>query len=304
MASLLVDLHRNGVYWGDCSLANTLFSRDGQRLQAWLVDAETSEIHPALTTGQRNHDLDILTENVAGGLLDLAMMLERPPEIYDQLVDEAATVATRYRELWDVLHEEPLYSFADRIQIEGRIRRLNDMGFPVDEVELVPTEGGDERLRLTVSVAARQYHARELFELTGLEVGEGQAQVLLSDLRAYEATLREFQGGLTKRGSGITQAKAVQLWMDKLLRPGSERAHEAVGRIGGPVQAYCDLLEVRWLLSEQAGFDVGDGAALDALANRSQPTDSAAMVVVAEEDTVEMRRPTPEMIAEASGGAP
>jgi hypothetical protein len=53
MASLLVDLHRNGVYWGDCSLANTLFSRDGQRLQAWLVDAETSEIHPELTAGQR-----------------------------------------------------------------------------------------------------------------------------------------------------------------------------------------------------------------------------------------------------------
>jgi hypothetical protein len=36
MASLLVDLHRNGVFWGDCSLANTLFSRDGQVLQAWL----------------------------------------------------------------------------------------------------------------------------------------------------------------------------------------------------------------------------------------------------------------------------
>jgi hypothetical protein len=304
MASLLVDLHRNGVYWGDCSLANTLFSRDGQRLQAWLVDAETSEIHPQLTAGQRNHDLDILTENVAGGLLDLAMMLDRPPDIYDQLVDEAASVATRYRELWDVLHEEPLYSFADRIQIEGRIRRLNDMGFAVDEVELVPTEGGDERLRLKVSVAARQYHARELFELTGLQVGEGQAQVLLSDLRAYEATLREFQAGLHKRGSGITQAKAVQLWTDKLLRPGSERAYEAVGRIGDPVQAYCDLLEVRWLLSEQAGFDVGDGAALDALANRAQPTDSAAMVVIAEEDTVEMPRPTPEMIARATEGAP
>ena len=42
MASLLVELHRHGVFWGDCSLANTLFSRDGQILQAWLVDAETS----------------------------------------------------------------------------------------------------------------------------------------------------------------------------------------------------------------------------------------------------------------------
>ena len=30
MAGLLVELHRHGVFWGDCSLANTLFSRDGQ----------------------------------------------------------------------------------------------------------------------------------------------------------------------------------------------------------------------------------------------------------------------------------
>ena len=292
MASLLVDLHRNGVFWGDCSLANTLFSRDGQRLQAWLVDAETSEIHPTLTEGQRRHDLDILVENVAGGLLDLAMMLERPPEIYPQLLDEAASVAPRYAALWDVLHEQPLFSFADRREIEGRIRKLNDLGFAVDEVELEPTESGDDRLRLKVTVAARRYHATELFSLTGLEVGEGQAQILLSDLRAYEATLREF-AGLYKRGSGgVTQAKAVQLWMDKLLRPGMERAHDAVGRLGDPVQAYCDLLEVRWLLSEREGYDVGDGAALDALANRAQPTDSAAMVVVAEEDTAVMRRPT------------
>ena len=293
MASLLVDLHRNGVFWGDCSLANTLFSRDGQRLQAWLVDAETSEIHPALTDGQRRYDLDILVENVAGGLLDLAVMLDRPPEIFDQLMEEAASVAPRYAALWEVLHEEPLFSFADRHEIEGRIRRLNDLGFAVDEVELEPTGSGDERLRLKVTVAARRYHATELFSLTGLEVGEGQAQILLSDLRAYEATLREFQGGLHKRErGGITQAKAVQLWMDKLLGPGTERAYEAVGRVGDPVQAYCDLLEVRWLLSEQAGHDVGDGAALDALANRAQPTDSAAMVVVAEEDTAVMRRPT------------
>ena len=48
MAGLLVELHRHGVFWGDCSLANTLFSRDGQLLQAWLVDAETSEVHPVV----------------------------------------------------------------------------------------------------------------------------------------------------------------------------------------------------------------------------------------------------------------
>lgn len=291
MASLLVELHRNGVYWGDCSLANTLFSRDGQRLQAWLVDAETSEIHPRLSDGQRKQDLDILVENVAGGLIDLAMMLDRPPEIYGRLVDEATGVAAQYTALWEVLHEEPLFSYANRREIEGRIRRLNELGFAVDEISLEPAGEPEQRLRLKVAVASRRYHATELFKLTGLEVGEGQAQVLLADLRAYEASVRDF-GGLPKRTrSGITHAKAVQLWMDELLEPGMERAHEAVGGVGDPVQAYCDLLEVRWLLSEQVGRDVGDDAALQALADRSGPTDAAAMVVVAETDTAAMLRP-------------
>ena len=299
MASLLVDLHRSGVFWGDCSLANTLFSRDGQRLQAWLVDAETSEIHPQLTDGQRRTDLGILVENVAGGLLDLAIMLDRPEEVHDQLLEEAAGVAARYDALWELLHERPEISFADRLEIQGRVRRLNELGFAVDEIEVEPSGRGDERLRLRVTVAERRYHAQQLFELTGLQVGEGQAQVLLGDLRAYEATLREFHGGLHERRSGgVTRAKAVELWLDKLLRPGTERAHEAVGRVGDPVQAYCDLLEVRWLLSEEAGRDVGDGAALDALARRAQPTDSAAMVVVAEDDPASMRLPVPEELDE------
>jgi hypothetical protein len=304
MAGLLVELHRNGVYWGDCSLANTLFSRDGQRLQAWLVDAETSEVHPRLSDGQRQHDLDILVENVAGGMIDLAVMLDRPPDIYPRLVDEANSVAERYAALWEVLHDEPVFSFADRHEIEGRIRRLNDLGFAVDEINLEPTGGGDERLRLKVTVASRSYHAAQLHELTDMEVGEGQAQILLSDLRAYEGTLREFQAGLPEEvRATVTQEKAVQLWIHKLLRPGMARAHEALGRVGDPVQAYCDLLEVRWLLSEQAGHDVGDGAALEALAQRSLPPDSAAMVVVAEEPTSGMRRPTPEMVAESASRA-
>ncbi|HEV8167133.1 MAG TPA: DUF4032 domain-containing protein, partial [Actinomycetota bacterium] len=59
----------------------------------------------------------------------------------------------------------------------------------------------------------------------------------------------------------------------------------AVGPDADPIQAYCDLLEVRWLLSEQAGHDVGDEAALAALASRQTPSESAAQMVVAETAT-------------------
>lgn len=114
MAGLLVELHRHGVFWGDCSLANTLFSRDGQTLQAWLVDAETSEVHPTLSRGQRQHDIEIMVENVAMGLVDLAERIEQPEELQDTLIAEAEHLRDRYTALWDVLTAEPVFGFADR----------------------------------------------------------------------------------------------------------------------------------------------------------------------------------------------
>jgi hypothetical protein len=290
MAGLLVDLHRNGVFWGDCSLANTLFSRDGQVLQAWLVDAETSEIHPQLSDGQRHHDIDILVENVAGGLIDLAVRLEQPPETWAALIDEAGSVATRYQGLWDVLHAEPTFSFDDRYQVEGQIRRLHDLGFAVDEVSIQPAGDGDGRMRLKVAVAARRYHATELHDLTGVDAGEGQAVILLGDLRAYQYRLQE------RTGSGVPDRVAGRRWVDEVLQPGMKRAHTALGGIGTPEQAYCDLLEVRWLLSEEAGHDVGEERALDALAKSAVPPGSAAKMALADASTAQLQAITPDLI--------
>jgi hypothetical protein len=313
MATLLVELHRHGVFWGDCSLANTLFSRDGQVLQAWLVDAETSEVHPQLSDGQRRYDLDILVENVAGGMMDMVARLgeqatlagEQPPgggdeggseggdeggagsgddpDLDEILIEEARGVAVRYQELWDALHAEPMFNFADRYRIEGQIRQLEELGFVVDEIALQPVEGGDDQLRLKVAVGDRRFHAEYLRKVAGLDVGEGQAGILLGDLRAYQGILRR------QSGRDVSEADAAVGWLERVVLPGMRRAHEAVGGVGSPIQAYCDLLEVRWILSERAGSDVGDAAALEALA-RGGPTDSAARMAVADAPTGQLPR--------------
>jgi len=74
-------------------------------------------------------------------------------------------------------------------------------------------------------------------------------------------------------------------WRNEVLLPGMARAAAALGPDADPIQAYCDLLEVRWLLSERAGQDVGDEAVLAALASRQTPSESAAQMVVAETAT-------------------
>lgn len=293
VAVLLVDLHRNGIYWGDCSLANSLFMRDGQTIQAWLVDAETAEVHPQLTDGQRRHDLDITVENVAGGLLDVAARREEPAEAFPGIFDEARGVADRYDQLWGLLHDEPILGLEDRYEIEARLRKLNEIGFAVDEVRLEPAgasadgSGDDgsehgsshgrgqssdrgEQLRMKVAVAGRSFHSEQLRSLTGMEVGEGQATILLNDLRAYHTQMQQ------EAGRHVPDGVAARHWMAEVFLPGAERAHEALHGVGDRTQAYCDLLEVRWLLSEAAGYDIGDRTALEALDERDTPGESAA----------------------------
>jgi hypothetical protein len=278
MAGLLVELHRHGVFWGDCSLANTLFSRDGQTLQAWLVDAETSEVHPMLSRGQREHDLDIMVENVAMGMTDLAERLGRSA-LEDVLIAEAQQTRARYDTLWDALHAEPVFGFTDRYRVEGTVRKLNELGFAVDEVSLQPVGDDPSRFKLRVAVGDRRYHAQRLQQLTGLDVGEGQARILLGDLRAYQAQL------CREAGHDVDEHTAARLWVMEVVTPTEHVAHAAVNNAGSAIQAYCDLLEVRWLLSEQAGHDVGTNAALAALRRDVVPTDSAAKLAIAEVPT-------------------
>jgi len=254
MAFLLVDLHRNGVYWGDCSLANTLFRRDGDRIQAYLVDAETSEIHPSLTDGQRAYDAEILVENVAFGLADLAALQEAPDP--DEAIAAAERVRDRYRAVWSELHDEPLLLAGDRQAIRSRVRRLNDLGYSVD-VSIDPA-GGDDRVRLRMHVTTRRYHAREIERRTRIRALEGQAQLLLNDLNEYTTWLEHHAG------HPIETDDAAQRWLRDVYRPTLARIAVAVGPRRDLVQAYCDVLEQKWYLSEAAGRDVGLDKAIEA----------------------------------------
>jgi tRNA A-37 threonylcarbamoyl transferase component Bud32 len=286
MAWLLVDLHRGGVFWGDCSLANTLFRREGDRIEAYLVDAETSEVHPSLSDGQRAYDLEILVENVGYGLADVAALQGRH-EDFDHAIEAAETVRETYRALWTELHEEPALPAGDRQAIRARLRRLNELGYAVDEIVIEPSADGAGRpeVRLKVATSNRAFHAHELERLTGLRALEGQARVLLNDLREHVTWLR------ATRDPSITEAAGAQSWLHDVLEPTLRRLRPAIG-IRDPVQAYIDVLEHKWLLSEKAGRDVGLEKAVQAYLDVGAPapepgTITEALPVLPVDDVVE-----------------
>jgi hypothetical protein len=273
MASLLVDLHRAGVFWGDCSLANTLLRRDGDRLQAYLVDAETSEIHPRLSDGQRAADLDVLVENVAFGLADLAAS-QGHPEAMDEQALAASAVRGRYDDLWQELFRVETIAVGDAFAIEARVRRLNELGFAVEEVEIEPGGREPASARLRVVVSERDFHTRELRRRARLNALEGQAHLLLHDMREYRAWL----AASTDRP--VSREEGAERWRRERLDPSLARLAPVIGPDRDPLQAYCDLLEHKWLLSEAAGRDVGFEAAFASYLDSGAPAPETARPTV------------------------
>ena len=181
---LLVRLHLAGFWWGDVSLSNTLFRRDAGAFAAYLVDAETGELRERLSDGQREHDLEIARVNIAGELMDLEagglLQEDRDP------VAVSERIVLRYRELWDALTGSELIDDNERWRVDDRIRRLNALGFDVDELAITTDIGGTS-IQIQPKVVDAGHHSRRLLRLTGLDVRENQARRLLNDLDAYTA---------------------------------------------------------------------------------------------------------------------
>jgi len=263
MVELLVRLHLSGFFWGDCSLSNTLFRYDAGTLEAYLVDAETSEQHPALSAGQRDWDLELAVERVYGELLDLQAG-ELLPDDIDPL-EIAEQLPGRYQALWEELtREEILRPDEQRYRIAARLRRLNQLGFDAEEVELVSTPAGN-RLRVKTRVAETGLHSRQLFLRTGIDAGENQARRLLNDIASFRAYLEQ------KAGRPVSEFVAANRWREEVYEPVVQAIPgDLRGRLA-PTEIFHEILEHRWYMSEAAGRDVGTTAAARSYFKRILP---------------------------------
>ncbi|MGZ4762366.1 MAG: DUF4032 domain-containing protein [Ilumatobacteraceae bacterium] len=253
LAGLLVRLHLAGFYWGDCSLSNTLFRRDAGALSAYIIDMETGERHPTLSDGQRQLDLTIATENVAGDLEDM----QAGGQLADGIdpISTAQDIRATYERLWNELTGTDEFGINETFRIEHRLQRLHDLGFDAAELELYTTAGGS-KLRLIPRVVEHGFHGQQLKALTGLDTGENQARRLLKDICWYRAVLER------QTGRRIPETVAAARWLDERFEPTIDGIPpDLVGKLE-PAELYHQVLEHLWFLSEDAGGDVGLGEAV------------------------------------------
>lgn len=256
MAGLLVQLHLAGIFWGDCSLSNTLFRRDAGALQAYLVDAETAEVRNDVSSGMRDHDLDIMEENVEGALADLAAM--RGLEVVPGEV--GGYIRSRYLSLWDEINREELFDASEGWKIHQRIRALNQLGFSVREVAI--REGDTGSLRFRAVVADRHYHHDLLYSLTGMDAEELQARQLLNEIQEHRFWLSE------EMKRSVSLSAAAFHWQFEVFQPFTTKLLTAAPSNRSDIDLYCELLDHKWFLSERAKRDVGHQAALNDFVER------------------------------------
>jgi len=254
MAQLLVRLHLNGFSWGDCSLSNTLFRRDAGSLAAYLVDTETGELYEELSTGQRTTDVELAAEKTAGELLDL----QAAGVLGDGIdpADFAVDLQERYRQLWAELTQDEVFGPDERHRIHDRLRRINDIGYDVEELELIREEGDQTRLHLRTSVLEPGRYQRLLRELTGLEAQDLQARVLLNDIRNFGAWLADSEG------STLDETVTARRWLERSFEPTVALVpHDLRGRRQGP-QVFVEVLEhwQRWSTEQGTDLDLFDAA--------------------------------------------
>ncbi|HET7532073.1 MAG TPA: DUF4032 domain-containing protein [Nocardioidaceae bacterium] len=244
LAVLLVRLHLAGFFWGDVSLSNVLFRRSAGEFTAYLVDAETGELHGELSRGQRAHDLEVAYGNLFGELLDL-----QAGGLVDEKVDPHAIVELvekRYTALWDELTGIEEFDTTEMWRIEQRVERLNELGFDVDELDIV-TDWSGSTVRLQPKVVEAGHHSRDLQSLTGLDVEDNQARRLLNDLAAFTA---HYDLG------GEDRALVANRWLTTIYDPILAMVpRELRGKLE-PAEVFHEILEHRWFLSEQAGHEI------------------------------------------------
>ncbi|WP_213454790.1 DUF4032 domain-containing protein [Rhizomonospora bruguierae] len=244
LAALLVRMHLTGFFWGDCSLSNTLFRRDAGAFAAYLVDAETGALRPSLSNGQRGEDLEIARVNIFGEALDLqAAGLLHEAIDPEHVADE---VAQRYERLWHEITYEQHVTRDARHDIEGRIRRLNELGFDVAEVSMATVGPDVGAVLVRPKVVDAGYHTRRLMRLTGLDAEENQARRLLNDLDTYRA-----------ESDLVDEQQAAHRWLTEVFEPVVRAVPAHLRHKLEPTELFTQVIEHRWYMSERAGRDVG-----------------------------------------------
>ncbi len=241
---LLVELHEHGIYWGDPSLANVLIRIDGRSILAIMADAETAELFPGpVSDAMREQDLELFRESLLWQSEDLRQARGLPEE--DEIIDnkDFRYLEKRYRLLRrEHSHLIASPNFSTFYHIQTMLEDLNDKGFTLLSM-------GEHALQQFTAVRPGWYR-RRIRALLGITVPRGYARRFYNTLLSHQALLSK------NEHREVSLEEAAQDWYTRYHLPAILLLRRNLTKEQDPMQAYFEIMAIRWKLSRRAGYEV------------------------------------------------
>jgi hypothetical protein len=163
--------------------------------------------------------------------------------LIDESVDPVATserIMDSYRNLWTELTAKESFELGERWRVAARIRRLNDLGFDVEEYAIKTTPDG-ATIQLQPKVVDAGHHQRRLIRLTGIDAQENQARRLLNDMDSFRA----------ENYPGQDEEISAHAWVSQVFEPIVRAIPRDLSGKLEPAEVVHQVLEHRWYMSER-----------------------------------------------------
>ncbi|WP_211325978.1 DUF4032 domain-containing protein [Thermosporothrix hazakensis] len=254
VAVLMVELHEHGIYWGDPSLANVLIRIDGRRILAILSDAETAELFPDSVNDElREQDLALFGESLAWQAEDLRQAKGLPED--KKVLDDRDYRYFERRYRWlrrehaRITHSK---GFDTLLQAQRFLRTLHRWGFSLAEA----TERVFKRFQVTTVLPG--WYQRRLYELLHISMPPLYAP------RLYQMILGHQIMSSQREKRPISIEEAARDWYERYHLPTILMLRRNLSSDQEPMDAYFDIMDHKWKLSQKAGYEVSiEDAILD-----------------------------------------
>jgi hypothetical protein len=124
--------------------------------------------------------------------------------------------------------------------VGARIRRLNELGFDVEEYAIKTTADGST-IQLQPKVVDAGHHQRRLLRLTGLDAQENQARRLLNDMDSFRAD----------NNPDMDEEISAHTWVSQIFEPIVRSIPRDLAGKLEPAEVVHEVLEHRWYMSQK-----------------------------------------------------
>jgi hypothetical protein len=247
IVALLVELHRRGIFWGDPSLANVLIDLSQHQVRALLADAETVEIFPGPLDARRcQQDLDALQESLLWTGEDIRQlrggdMVPSPITEEDTAYIREHYAALRQARGWAQLQALG-YAVRDLRWRDEPAEEEKPAALPAPQAETARPRWYQERIQALLGITVPLQFARHFYQHLITH------QWLLSERAHFEVSLED----------------AARDWYEQHHLPAITLLSTYFPSEADSLEVYLGVLERKWQMSLQAGFEVAlEEAALD-----------------------------------------